>query len=388
MKVAITTPTNWPEVRRGAERFANELAVYLAERGHDVTIFSGKPGPTVRETGNGYQTIRHRRLWHPVLGRFGLLEFHMFFFPCLAHLLRERYDVVVSLTFMDAIAAIVARKFSGARVFLMLNGIPPRKAYFRSLSMGGTLFRHAVLRSDLVVGVSEFVRNYLENRWGRKCLALAPPVDAERFQPKKETPENWSAILCAAALDDARKGGRVLMRAFNLVKQRRRDAQLWIGSRVREETRIELLGMVEPGWRDSVHFLDATEELPSLFDHATISVLPSLWEPYGMVVVESLATGTPVVVTNDGALPELVRTPEVGRLFEPGTGSDLEPSNVEGLAQAIEECLDLAARPETRRKCREQALAYSWKALGPTYESLLEELADPVGVKSMAGRTG
>ena len=37
MKVAITTPTNWPEVRRGAERFANELHIlrFLEERGCD-----------------------------------------------------------------------------------------------------------------------------------------------------------------------------------------------------------------------------------------------------------------------------------------------------------------------------------------------------------------
>lgn len=388
MKVAITTPTNWPEVRRGGERFANELAAYLAQQGHAVTVICGKAGRGETERQHGYETVRHRRLWHPFFGRFGLLEFHMFFFPCLAHLLRERFDVVVSLTFMDALAAIVARRFTGAKVLLMLNGIPPKKPYFRALSLKGAFFRRAVLRSDLVVGVSDYVRAYLERRWGRQCIALAPPVDAERFRPKTRNQEGAPVILCAAALDDARKGGRTLMRAFNLVKGWRPDAQLWVASRLPEETKTSLRDLVDLRWRDDVRFLDASDELGTLFDRATISVLPSLWEPYGMVVIESMAAGTPVVGTADGALPELIGSRDVGRLFDPGGNSDVEPSNAEGLAKAIDECLDLAALPETRRRCREHALRYSWTTLGPTYERLLEELADPLRETRMAVRTG
>ena len=46
MNIAITNPTNWPHVRRGAERFINELAAFLAARGHRATVISSKPGPT------------------------------------------------------------------------------------------------------------------------------------------------------------------------------------------------------------------------------------------------------------------------------------------------------------------------------------------------------
>ena len=104
MRIAITSPTNWPYVRRGAERFINELAGYLASRGHSVTIICGKPGKSELVNGNGYTTRYCRRWWHPVFAKLGLLEFHMFFFPCLLHLLWNRYDAVLCLTFMDAFA--------------------------------------------------------------------------------------------------------------------------------------------------------------------------------------------------------------------------------------------------------------------------------------------
>lgn len=371
MKVAITTPTNWPEVRRGAERFANELAADLTRRGHEVTIICGTPERGSACNSFGYRTVRHQRWWHPLMARFGLLEFHMFFFPCLIHLLRERFDVVVSLTFMDALAALVARRFTGSKVFLMLNGIPPRRAYFRSLTLKGAFFRRAVLGSDQVVAVSNFVREYLESRWGRPCLALPPPVDCERFRPHPQPASTDPLIVCAAALDDARKGGRCLMRAFNLVKRLRPSAKLQLGSPISADLEAELMQLVEPQWQADLRFARAGDDLSELFRAATISVLPSLWEPYGMVVLESMAAGVPAVVTNDGALPELIANPHLGRLFEPGHDSEIEPSNFEGLAVAIEEAIVLAGLPDTARHCREYAVQFSWEALGGTYESTL-----------------
>jgi phosphatidylinositol alpha-mannosyltransferase len=377
MKIAITTPTTWPYVRRGAERFANELARFLVGRGHDVTIVSGKPGRTEVIPGDGYITICHRRLWHPSWARLGLLEFHMFFFPCLLHLLRERFDVVVSLTFMDAFAAQIARRFRGGRSFLMLNGIPPKKRYFRSLSLKGAVFGCAVRGADLVAAVSDYVREYLEGRWGRECTSMTPPVDTERFRPEHEK-SAVPTIVCAAALEDARKGGRLLMKAFDLLKRRRPDARLQLVTSVSPGTRAALLSLVSPQWRQDIEFLHAGEDLPCRLSMATVSVLPSLGESYGMVVIESMAAGTPVVGTRDGALPELISNADVGRLFDPGRNDGIEPTNVEGLAQALDGCIDLAGRPETTQRCRAHAMRFSWKALGPMYEAALRRLAEHV----------
>ena len=94
-----------------------------------------------------------------------------------------------------------------------------------------------------------------------------------------------------------------------------------------------------------------------------------------MVVLESMAAGTPVVGTRDGALPELIAYPGIGRLFDPGESGDAEATNVDGLAEALYECLILSSDPETVQRCRRHALAYSWKHLGSQYEQLLLQMS-------------
>ena len=95
-----------------------------------------------------------------------------------------------------------------------------------------------------------------------------------------------------------------------------------------------------------------------------------------MVVIESMAAGTPVVGARDGALPELISNAGVGRLFDPGEDSDIEPSNIEGLARALDECINLARQPGTSERCRDHATQYSWHKLGPVYEETLLRLVE------------
>jgi phosphatidylinositol alpha-mannosyltransferase len=126
-----------------------------------------------------------------------------------------------------------------------------------------------------------------------------------------------------------------------------------------------------------VRFLGAGQlaDLPALFGRAAISVLPSRWEPFGMVLLESMATGTPVVATRDGAIPEIVTDPALGRLFDPGPEGTVEPNNLDGLVNALAEGLELSRRPETADRCRVYAEQFSWAAVGPRFETLLSTLA-------------
>ena len=212
MKIAITNPTTWPWVRRGAERFINELAAYLAAQGHDVTVISAKPGVGETYVDRGYKTICHRRLWHPWMAKIGLLEFHMFFFTAFYSLLRGRYDAVVSLTFMDAFAAILTRRFTKAPSLFLVNGLPPKVQYFRSLTLKGAVFGAAVRRADAVIAISHYVAAYLHRRWGASSTRIPIPLDVDSFVSPQIWQKQEDLIVCAAALDDHRKGGAALDR--------------------------------------------------------------------------------------------------------------------------------------------------------------------------------
>ena len=84
-----------------------------------------------------------------------------------------------------------------------------------------------------------------------------------------------------------------------------------------------------------------------MFREAWASGLTSYNEAFGLVLVESLACGTPVFGSRDGGIPEIVDRPEVGRLFEGDDERDV--------ARAILETLELAEEPGTAGGCRARA---------------------------------
>ena len=376
MRIAITNPTTWPHLKRGVERFINELAVYLSARGHEVTIVAGKPGKTEVVFRDGFTTVYRRRLWHPWFQRLGILEFHAFFFPALAHLLTHRYDIVFCCTFMDGLAAKLARYINGTPYTFTCFALPPKVQHFRSITLKGAIFKHTIFGANAFLTISNYVSDYFKRRWGMESQIQYLPVDMARFRPAAPSAGARPTILCAAAINDPRKGGRILMRAFDRLKQKYPDLQLQIAWTLNPELQREFSSLVSPCWRDDIHFLGTEVNLPELFSHASISVLPSLWESQGLVVLESLAAGTPVVCTRDGALPEILTDPAVGRLFDPGPNTIYEPTNLDGMVQAMEEALALSVLPETTHNCRAYAERFSWNQLGPLWENLLRKVSE------------
>jgi glycogen(starch) synthase len=95
------------------------------------------------------------------------------------------------------------------------------------------------------------------------------------------------------------------------------------------------------------------EELTGLVAAADVAVVPSLYEPFGLVALEAAALGTNVVVARAGGLAEIAESGITNLSFEPGDAADL--------AAAIEEGLNSTAVPaKARRLLREE---YSWQGI-------------------------
>lgn len=93
------------------------------------------------------------------------------------------------------------------------------------------------------------------------------------------------------------------------------------------------------------------EELEAAFRDAAITVLPSLFEGFGLPAIEALAAGTPVVATRAGALPEVLEAAGAGVLVDPADAADL----AKGIAGVLEHWEDvqrdvLAARPRLEHR--------------------------------------
>lgn len=103
------------------------------------------------------------------------------------------------------------------------------------------------------------------------------------------------------------------------------------------EERDNLMAQAERLGLKRVHFIGnvAQAELAQLYNIADIDLVPSRREPFGLVAVEAMACGTPVVATNQGGLPDFVNH-SVGELVNPEDPVDLARGIIETLGRALE----------------------------------------------------
>ena len=345
------------------------------EGGHDVTTLSTRPGASGIETGPAGTRLLRRPLTLPFMGALRIQPTHTFFFTSLRALRSLQADVVHSFYPSDALAAVCLNRRSRYRTVLQMNGVAvPGVSCYRWMPPEGRMFREALERTDARIACSRFVRDLLLEHYGVDSEAITPPARLEAFDMGQGPPDDRPTILAVADFTVRRKGVRVLVSAFAIVKRAVPDARLKLSGKLPESLATELVGNLPDAVRRDIEILGLgnASDLPRLYREASLTVLPAMAEPSGAVLGESLASGTPVVGTNHGGIPEFI-TPEVGVLFDPQTDGE-ETHNAAGLAEAILEGLRLSERSETRTRCRAHAQNYSWAAVGPRIEGVYKGL--------------
>ncbi len=173
-----------------------------------------------------------------------------------------------------------------------------------------------------------------------------------------ELPGNREPLVVTWGRVQYEKGFQVLARAISLLRARVPGTRCVIGGRgsylPELQSQIDLEGVSDvidlPGFLPD-------DRLRDLVHRAGCVVIPSLYEPFGIVALEALAGGAPLVVARTGGLAELVDGTGAGLLFEPG--------NADELATCIEAVLNDDALAAEMRKHGAELLAdrYSWQAI-------------------------
>lgn len=357
-------PTYWPEVRRGAERLVHDIAAGLAEHGHEPWILTSHAAATQRTTDGQVTIVRHRRPPDAWLARRALQD-HVTHLPFAWRTLRrEAFEVVHAFHPSDALLAVR----SGRPAVLTLVGLP------RSEGLANRWLRLETLER-VVPGVDELVTisaaaRAAARRWlGRDSRVIRPGTDLTVFRPSADSgPIAGPVVFCPAALDDPRKRAALLLSAFALVREQRPAARLMLA---RPDDAAFAAALTAPG----VEFVDIDDEreLARRYSEAAVTVLASAAEAWGLVLVESLACGTPVVASADAAGPEIVNRPGIGTLFE-----EPEPA---ALAGALLQAIDL---PDPAPACRARAEELSRERCVAEHEELYRELLDRRGWPRMA----
>jgi glycosyltransferase involved in cell wall biosynthesis len=281
---------------------------------------------------------------------------------------RNRFEIIQSLFYIEAFGVSLGRHFTGAR---HIYYIPDCSSFHLGGLLDRFMFKRVISSTSALIVPSRYVMESLKERYRLQSEMIPPGVDTSYFTPGAWKDLDRPRILCMAELGVKRKRVSLLVKAFDEFRRHEPGAVLQLSGRVDPPMARSLLEFASPRTRDFIEILGVGKEddIPSLYANAAMTVLPSVKEAFGMVLTESLAAGTPVVGTRDGGIPEIVDDPRIGVLFE-GT----EDESAEALCDAMLKCMKLARDPATSGLCRRHSMRYDWSKVGRRLEHVYERV--------------
>lgn len=244
--------------------------------------------------------------------------------------------------------------------FLLPQRYPPsRRLYFQAITRAAARLAQAIITpSDAVKRDVVRVLGVPQERVTAIAEAPAPEFapleDADalgRIRWRYKLPSRY--ILSVGNLEPGKNRGR-LIAAYGRLRERGLQHHLVIaGQRAwRYESDLALVRRLRLD--DVVHFLGYVDgaDMPGLYSGADLLAFPSLYEGFGLPVLEAMACGTPVVTSSVSALPEVA-----------GDAALLvDPKDVAALTETMERALaDEALRAELRARGLERAREFSWE---------------------------
>lgn len=359
LSVALMNPFFWPEVRRGSERLVHDLAVDLVELGSRPHLITSHRGPARRSVEDGFPITRH---WRPPekLWTARRVEPNLSHVPfSYASLATGDFDLAHAFYPTDALAALRWARRAGKPAIFSYMGNPSRRV-LSTYRLRRAILERVIGESDGIVTLSRSARDAMWRWFGAESRVIYPRVDLDEFVPGDGRAEQ-PTVACAGAVDDARKRIPLLLRAFAMVRKERKDARLLL-TRPEDPALARRLTDGNPG----VELVPRERPVATVFREAWVSGLTSYNEAFGLVLVESLACGTPVFGARDGGIPEIVDSADIGRLFEGDDERDV--------AAAILETFELSEDGGTAAACRARAESFDTMSGAREHLELYDEL--------------
>ena len=360
----------------GMSIYIRELSAELGKQGHQVDVFTRAHDPMdseIIEVGQGVRLIHlragevkdiHKTMVYSYLDdfasnledfrrscglRYDLIHSHYWLSGCVGRLMKELWQVPHMMMF---------HTLGAVKNAASMEGVEPDIRIKRERGM--------VQACDRIIAATEQERTDLINYYhappGR--IAVVPcGVNLELFRSMDK-----ELARCYLGLDERRtilfvgriealKGIDDLLRAMACLQDYRGIRLVVVGGD--EQSQPELDGLrnlaYSLGIGDSVDFIGMVDqqELPYYYNAADVCVIPSYYESFGLVALESLACGTPIVATRVGVIESLFERHNAGYMVD-----DHEPSH---LAEGIINVLSTTGlRSKTAEESRAVVACFSW----------------------------
>ena len=246
---------------------------------------------------------------------------------------RTWYKVLLNVLLRRAFGAVTVSEFSRGEITRYFRCDP------KKLNVASAGWQH-VVRSAADTGI--LARHALVPH--RYVLAVSSPTPNKNF------------ALVVKALEHLREG------SFDVVVAGKTDRDVLRGAWPQSD-RVKYVGYI------------SDEELRALYENAGVFVFPSLYEGFGIPVIEAMACGCPVIASNTASLPEVCGD---AALY-------VSPHDAPGLAQAIERVMsDEVERQRLVRLGRQRAERFSWTAAAQKNLGFLKAMVEVTSEESHA----
>lgn len=344
----------------GGARVIAKYARMLKERGHEVFLTGlGAPPLTMKQTLKQWLGLRPR--WTDPPSHYALEGLDM-------RLIGGRAQLTASdLPDADVVVATYWRTAE------WLADLPPEKgsrAYF--VQHHEAEFPHAdrsraeaTYSSDSrIIAVSSWITGVLAERYGRKDAALVlNAVDAAQFAPREPRRKQKRPTIGFMGSRNATKRVDIAVAASELLREKFPDLRVRVLAADKPNGVYVMHDWFEPAYNPP------QDQLKDVYADCDVWLFTSDIEGYGLPLLESLASGTPLVARPAGAAPDLVNG---------ANGVLVDSSDPSAIADAAERILALA--PDDWKKMSEAALvsanAHDWIRSFEAFEAALRAVAD------------
>jgi len=192
----------------------------------------------------------------------------------------------------------------------------PRPNHVLTDSASMLMEKYSIRKADRVIVTCKHNKEEVIEQYGvdeEKMRVVYQGVDLERFSPSRC--EGKTALFVGRLHE--RKGLDRLLKAFKRVHKEDPAARLLIAGKGEGEKEYRALAK-ELGLGPSVEFLGHVPDadLPALYSSASLFVMPSYYEGFGLVLLEAMASGLPVLAFDTGVVPEVIENGRNGYVVD------------------------------------------------------------------------
>ena len=232
----------------------------------------------------------------------------------------------------------------------------PETMLWKSRMKWRALIRHAVKTNTHILNVSETVKREVEEKFGNtNATAICNGVDITEDEDlrilEKHSLENGRYILSVATLEP-RKNLKVLLQAFQKINP---DSGMKLVLTGRKGWKLQdAVGQIDENLVKNIVFTDyvSDAELNALYNHARVFVSASVYEGFGLPVIEAVRHNLPVLISD---IP-------IYREITGGKAVYFQCSSAEDLCQKLEICIAEDQRgTEAFAQLRDHAAQYTWE---------------------------